>query len=147
MTTPSTIHHVLAMLAGDLPPGIDGEAAVDTLAGLIARLGVGRLARDNPQTKGPDEVRPWFVRVTFPGIAPPDGFIIDLATAAGLHAQSLAPGPPAAPESTLSRATGGRPERWLLVAPQSRSAVSSAVARLRDIHRIHAVPFRTVEDR
>ncbi|MSO35932.1 MAG: hypothetical protein EXQ54_05825, partial [Acidobacteria bacterium] len=65
MATPSTIHHVLAMLAGDLPPGVDGEAAVDTLAGLIARLGVGRLARDNPQTKGPDEVRPWFVRVTF----------------------------------------------------------------------------------
>ena len=53
MATPSTIHHVLAILAGDLPPGIDGEAAVDTLAGLIARLGVGGLARDNPQTKGP----------------------------------------------------------------------------------------------
>jgi len=34
MTTPSTIHHVLAMLAGELPPGIDGGAAVARLRDL-----------------------------------------------------------------------------------------------------------------
>ncbi len=129
-----SIHHVLAILAGDLPPGVVGDAAVDSLAGLIVHLGVCGLARDDPQAHAPDDVMPWFVRVTFPGIAPPDGFIVDVATAAGLRAESLAPGPPGQ-------------SRWLLIAPQSRSAVSSAVARLRDIHRIHAVPFRTTEGR
>lgn len=147
MATQSAIHHVLAILAGDQPPGVAGDAAVDSLAGLIGHLGVGGLARDSAPANGRDEIIPWFVRVTFPGIAPPDGFIVDVATAAGLRVEWLADGPSSAPGLIQSRATGGRPPRWLLVAPQSRSAVSSAVARLRDIHRIHAVPFRTVEGR
>jgi hypothetical protein len=146
MATQSAIHHMLAILAGDVAPGREGEAAVDDLACLIARLGWGRLAPDALAPNSDDAVSPWFVRVTFPGIAPTDAFIITVASAAGLRVESLAEAPAAAHGPSQSRATWGRPERWLLVAPQSRDAVSSAVAHLRAVHRIHAVPFRTVED-
>ena len=133
MATPSAIHHVLAILAGDSAPGVEGDAA-DSLVRLIARLGGGGLARDSQEAGGVPEVTAWFVRVTFPGIAPPDAFIVAVATAAGFCVETLAAGPPG-------------PFRWLLVAPQSRGDISSAVARLRAAHRIHAVPFRKLEGR
>ncbi len=110
MATQSAIHHMLAILAGDAP--------LDGLARLIEPLG-------------------WsdrFVRLSFPGIAPTDAFIVDVAVAAGLCVESLAP-----------RAAGS--SRWLLIGPQPSSEISSAVAHLLATHRIHAVPFRTVEDR
>jgi hypothetical protein len=128
MATQSAIHHMLAILAGDPVP-----AAPAALAQLITRLGWGGLARD-PLTAETSDAGPWFVRVTFPGIAPTDPFIIQVATAAGLRVESLAE------ESTA-------PSRWLLVGPQSSSEVSSAVAHLRATHRIHAVPFRQTEGR
>ena len=52
-----------------------------------------------------------------------------VATAAGFRVQWLAQGPPAS--ASVSSARGGAvtlPSRWLLVAPQSRDAVSSAAA-------------------
>ncbi len=124
MATQSAIHHMLAILAGDEVP------ARDDLARLIGRLGWSGLAPDtldagDVQFSSRREVTPWFVRLTFPGIAPPDAFIVDVAIAAGPQGSS----------------------RWLLVGPQSRSAVSSVVARLRAIHRIHAVPFKKIEGR
>ena len=128
MATQSAIHHMLAILAGDPVP-----AAPEALAHLITRLGWSGLARD-PLTADTADAAPWFVRVTFPGIAPTDAFIVHLATAAGLRVESLAE------ESNA-------PSRWLLVGPQPRSEVSSAVAHLRAAHRIHAVPFRQIEGR
>lgn len=128
MATQSAIHHMLAILAGDPVP-----AAPDGLTHLITRLGWGGLARD-PLTADAEDAGPWFVRVTFPGLAPTDAFIVQVATTAGLHVESLAEGAPAS-------------SRWLLVGPQSRSEVSSAVAHLRATHRIHAVPFRQTEGR
>lgn len=135
MTTQSALHHMLAILAGDVAPSPHGDAAVDHLARLMGRLGLGGQFAPDPLSDDADHaVAPWFVRVTFPGIAPPDAFIVSVAIAAGLQVESLALGP-------------AGPSRWLLIAPQSRSDISSAVARLRAAHRIHAVPFRTVEDR
>jgi len=128
MATQPSIHHVLAILAGDL------DAPTDSVAHLIARLGWRGLTPDTLDGRGDHEVAPCFVRVTFPGITPTDAFIVDVATAAGLRVESLAEGSAA-------------PSRWLLVGPQSRSDVSSAVAHLRAAHRIHAVPFRKIEDR
>ena len=121
MATQSAIHHMLAILAGDAPP--------DSLARLIGHLGWnGR-----------------FVRLSFPGIAPTDAFIVDVAVAAGLCVESLAPS--SAPVSLHGGATEGKPCRWMLIGPQPPAEISSAVAHLRATHRIHAVPFRTVEDR
>jgi len=134
MTTQSAIHHMLAILAGDSAPARDGDTPVDTLARLIGRLGWGGLAPDALDGHGDHEAAPCFVRLTFPGIPPTDAFIVDVATAAGLRVESLAHGSAASP-------------RWLLIGPQSRSDLSSAVARLRAPPRIHAVPSRTVEDR
>lgn len=146
MATSSAIHHMLAILAGDPAPGRDGDAAVASLAHLASRLGWGALTPDPLETAGPGDATPWFVRVSFPGIAPTDAFIVSVATAAGLRVESLVQGPPSAPESLQDGATG-RPGRWLLIGPQSTTDISSAVARLRTVHRIHAVPFRKIEDR
>ena len=107
-----------------------------------------RLAPDAAEADADGGPSPWFVRVTFPGIPPPDPFIVAVATAAGFRVQWLAQGP--RPFARVSSARGGAvtlPSRWLLVAPQSRDAVSSAAARLLATHRIHAVPFRKIEDR
>lgn len=129
MTQPSAIHHMLAILAGD-----SVSASGDTpLAGLIAGLGWGGLTPDPLDGRRDRESPPRFVRLTFPGIPPTDVFIVDVATAAGLRVESLAQG------------SAGSP-RWLLIAPQSPAELTSAVARLRAVHRIHAVPYRTVED-
>ena len=138
MTQPSAIHHMLAILAGDPVSTRD-----DSLAKLVARLGWGGLAPDPLEGSGAHEPASRFVRLTFPGIAPTDTFIVNAATAAGLRVESL---PPAAPAPVRQGAPGGRATRWLLIAPQSPAEISSAVARLRAAHRIHAVPFRTVED-
>jgi hypothetical protein len=152
MTTQSAlhpIHHLLAILAGEAPAP-DSDAATDALARVVGRLGFGALQRDTLEPDGAQESAPWFVRVTFPGIAPPDAFITSVATAAGLHVESLAHGPAFALESRAGRATAGMPSdhsRWLLVAPQPRAAISSAVRQLRAAHRIHAVPFRQTEGR
>lgn len=146
----SAAHRVLSILAGDSAPDVSGDATADHLARLISSLGWCGLAPDPLGDSGVREVTARFVRVTFPGIAPPDAFIVAVATAAGLRVESLAPvppGPPSAPGVIQRRATGDRPSRWLLVGPQSRADLSSAVARLRATHRIHAVPFRRIEDR
>jgi hypothetical protein len=127
------IHHLLAILAGEAPTP-NNDAATDSLARVIGRLGLGALQPDTLEPDGAQESAPWFVRVTFPGIAPPDPVIVSIATAAGLQVESLAQGP-----SGLSR--------WLLVSPQPRAAVSSAVRQLHAAHRIHAVPFRQTEGR
>jgi hypothetical protein len=136
MTTQSAlhpIHHLLAILAGEAPAP-NSDAATDSLARVIGRLGFGALQPDTLEPDGAQESAPWFVRVTFPGIAPPDAFITSVASAAGLHVESLAHGP-------LDHS------RWLLVAPQPRAAISSAVRQLQAAHRIHAVPFRQIEGR
>lgn len=132
MTTQSAIHHILALLAGD--PVAAADAPVDGLARLVARVGRG-LTPDSLEGRGRDNQNrpPRFIRLTFPGFAPTDAFIVQVATAAGLRVESLAQGPANAP-------------RWLLIEPQSPPEISAAVARLRATHRIHAVPFRTVED-
>ncbi len=129
MTTQSAIHHMLAILAGDVAP-----AAPEALTQLITRLGWGGLVRDPLIAGDAGETAPWFVRVTFPGMAPTDTFIVEVATAAGLRVESLAGGATAA-------------ACWLLVGPHSRAEMSSAVAHLRATHRIHAVPFRPAEGR
>lgn len=131
MTTPSAIHHMLAILAGDSAADRDSNAPNDSLARLIGRLGWGSLAPAALDDHGDHETSPRFVRLTFPGIAPTDAFIVDVATAAGLRVESLADGSAASP-------------RWLLIGPQSISDLSSAVAQLRATHRIHAVPFRQI---
>lgn len=139
MTKPSAIHHMLAILAGD-SVSTSGDAA---LAGLIAGLGWSGLT-PAPLDDGRDRRPvPRFVRLTFPGIPPTDAFIVDMATAAGLRVESLPPGAPAPgrPGASAARAT-----RWLLIAPQPPVEISSAVAHLRAVHRIQAVPFRTSED-
>jgi hypothetical protein len=139
------IHHLLGLLAGDAASGLTGD---DALARVITRLGFGGLQPDTLEADGAADRAPWFVRVTFPGIAPPDAFIVSVATAAGLHVESLAHGPAFALETRQDRATAGKPyTRWLLVAPQSRAAISSAVRQLQAAHRIHAVPFRQIEGR
>ena len=145
MAMQSTIHHMLAILAGDVAPSPDEDAVVGSLARLVGRLGLSGLTRDTLETGAVREATPWFVRVTFPGIAPPDAFIVSLATAAGLQVESLAPSSALGP--TRHGATEGRHCRWLLIGPQSRDAMSSAVAHLRATHRIHAVPFRQIEGR
>jgi len=132
MTPPSAIHHMLAILAGDAVAVAGGDAPIDGLARLMACLGRG-LTPDPLEGHSGPELAPRFVRLTFPGIAPTDAFIVGVATAAGLRVESLAEG-------------AASPSRWLLVGPQSSAEISSAVAHLRAIHRIHAVPFRTVED-
>jgi hypothetical protein len=144
----SAAHRVLAILAGDPVPDTDVDAVADGLARFIIRQGWGRLAPDQAEADGSCGSSPWFVRVTFPGIPPPDPFIVAVATAAGFRVQWLAQGPPASARFGGTR--GGAvtpPSRWLLVAPQPRDAVSSAAARLLAAHRIHAVPFRKIEDR
>lgn len=146
MATQSAIHHLLAILAGDLAPSPGGDAAVDSLTRLIGRLGWGGLAPVAPDASRAGDPAPCFLRVTFPGIAPPDSFIVSVAAAAGLRVEWLAHGPSFALESIERRATGGRPHRWLFIGPQTPADVSSAVARLRAVHRIHAVPFTTIED-
>lgn len=152
---PLAAHRVLTILAGDAAPAPDGDAA-DGVARFIIRQGWGRLTPETPEAAAVREPASWFVRVTFPGIPPPDPFIVAVATAAGFRVESLAQGPPFAPEAVRGGATGGRPPgpdscsgakgdvlaRWLLVAPQPADVISSAVARLRETHRIHAVPFR-----
>ncbi len=138
MTKPSAIHHMLAILAGDsVSTGSDG------LAGVMAGLGFSGLTPDPLDGRRGWEPAPRFVRLTFPGIAPTDTFIVNAATAAGLRVESL---PPAAPAPVRQGAPGGRATRWLLIALQPPAEISSAVAHLRAAHRIHAVPFRTVED-
>lgn len=136
---PLAAHRVLAILAGDAAPAAEGDAA-DGVARFIIGQGWGRLAPSAPDAGPVCEPSPWFVRVTFPGIPPPDPFIVSLATAAGLRVQSLAQGPD-------RHDAGSSPSRWLLVAPQPRDAVSLALRRLQSAHRIHAVPFRKIEDR
>lgn len=128
------IHYLLGILSGDTASAINDGGAAESLADLADRLGWSGLAPAALDADDPHEAEPWFVRLTFPGITPPDAFIISLATDAGLRVDSLAHGP------------AGR-SRWLLIAPQSRADISAAVARLRAAHRIHAVPFRTAEDR
>lgn len=139
MTKPSAIHHMLAILAGD-SVSTGGDAG---LARLIAGLGWRGLTPDLLDGRRSWKPAPRFVRLTFPGIPPTDGFIVGAATAAGLRVEAL---PPAAPAPVRHGAPGGRATRWLLIAPQPAAEISSAVALLRAAHRIHAVPFRTVED-
>jgi hypothetical protein len=144
----SAAHRVLAILAGDPVPDPDGDAVADGLARFIIQQGWGRLAPDQAEADTSCGSSPWFVRVTFPGIPPPDPFIVAVATAAGFRVQWLAQGPSASARISPSHgAAATRPSRWLLVAPQSRDAVSSAAAQLLATHRIHAVPFRKIEDR
>jgi len=143
---PLAAHRVLTILAGDTAPAPDGDAA-DGVARFIIRQGWGRLAPGTPEADAVREPAPWFVRVTFPGIPPPDPFIVAVATAAGLRVESLAEGGRPTLPGNSGGATGSKPTRWLLVAPQSPDLVSSAVARLLAAHRIHAVPFRKIEDR
>jgi hypothetical protein len=126
MATPSAIHHMLAILSGDAP--------ADGLARLIGQLGWGGLAPDPLDGRGDRASAPRFVRLTFPGIAPTDAFIVEVTSASGLRVESLAPGAASSP-------------RWLLIGPQPPAEISTAVARLRAVHRIHAVPFTTIEDR
>lgn len=139
MTKPLAIHHMLAILAGD-SVATGGDAA---LAGLLAGLGWGGLTPDPLDGRRDREPAPRFVRLTFPGIPPTDAFIVDVATAAGLRVESL---PPAAPAPVRHAASGGRVTRWLLIASQPPAEISTAVAHLRAVHRIQAVPFRTSED-
>lgn len=139
MTKPSAIHHMLAILAGD-SVATGGDAA---LAGLVASLGWSGLTPD-PLDDGRDRrPAPRFVRLTLPGLPPTDAFIVDVATAAGLRVESL---PPAAPVPVRPGASAATATRWLLIAPQPPAEISTAVAHLRAVHRIHAVPFRTSED-
>ena len=143
----SAAHRVLAILAGDTPEP-DGDAVADGVARFIIQQGWGRLAPGTAEADAAGGPSPWFVRVTFPGIPPPDPFIVAVATAAGFRVQWLAQVPP--PSASVSARRDDSvtlPSRWLLVAPQSRDAVSSAAARLLATHRIHAVPFRKIEDR
>jgi len=144
----SAAHRVLAILAGDPVADPDCDAVADGMARFIIQQGWGRLAPDAAEAGAACGSSPWFVRVTFPGIPPPDPFIVAVATAAGFRVQWLAQAPP--PSVGTSPLRGGAvtlPSRWLLVAPQSRDAVSSAAAQLLATHRIHAVPFRKIEDR
>jgi len=136
MATHSAIHHMLAVLAGDAPP--------DNLALLIGQLGWGGLAPDSLDERGSQRLAPRFVRLTFPGIPPTDAFIVDVAADSGLRVQSLAS--PVAPADRHG-ASGDGQNRWLLIHPQPIADISSALARLRAVHRIHAVPFTTIKDR
>ncbi|MDP2320294.1 MAG: hypothetical protein Q8O42_13265 [Acidobacteriota bacterium] len=139
MTKPSSIHHMLAILAGD-SVSTSGDAG---LAGLIAGLGFSGLTPDPLDDRRDRKPVPRFVRLTFPGIPPTDAFIVDVATAAGLRVESL---PPAASPPIRHGPSGDRATRWLLIAPQPPVEISSAVAHLRAVHRIQAVPFRTAEE-
>jgi len=135
MATHSAIHHMLAVLAGDVPPG--------NLALLIGQLGWSGLAPVPLDERGRHHLAARFVRLTFPGIAPTDAFIVDVAAASGLRVESLAS--PVAPADRHG-ASGDRQNRWLLIHPQPIADISAALARLRAVHRIHAVPF-TIKDR
>ena len=74
-------------------------------------------------------VTPWFARVTFPGVVPPNAAAAALAGAAGLTV-----------EGVVEWGTGG--SRWFLVGPHSPAHVDAAARRLADMHRMETVFFR-----
>lgn len=72
---------------------------------------------------------PWFARLTFPGVVPPNATAAALAAAAGLTV-----------EGVVERGTDE--SRWVVIGPNSRAHVDAAAKRLADMHRVQTVFFR-----
>lgn len=74
-------------------------------------------------------VTPWFARVTFPGVVPPNATAAAFVGAAGLTVDGV-----------VEWGTGE--SRWVLLGPHSRAQVDAAAKRLADMHRLETVLFR-----
>jgi hypothetical protein len=75
---------------------------------------------------------PWLVRITFPGVVPPDAAIHALVSRTGL---------------VVDRIEGGEfssTSRWLLVDVHSRRDIEGAMTRLSHTHRVAGTAFRKV---
>lgn len=73
----------------------------------------------------------WFLRVTFPGVLPPESAVAQIVTNCGLAVERVAEH-----ASTDSR--------WVFVGPQSRRDVDAALIRLSSTHRVEAAAFRRI---
>jgi homoserine dehydrogenase len=74
---------------------------------------------------------PWFVRLSFPGVVPPDAAVHHLAAAAGLPVERVA-----------GHATAT--SRWLLAGQLRSSDLDAALVRLVSTHRLTAAAFRRI---
>jgi homoserine dehydrogenase len=88
-------------------------------------------ARTLPQLFAASPATSWFVRVTFPGIAPVPRACVPLVAAAGLHVDGAC-------EHASSHA------RWLIVGPHGRRDLDAALARLEATHRIQSSAWRRI---
>jgi homoserine dehydrogenase len=73
----------------------------------------------------------WFVRVTFPGIVPPQHALGAVVASAGLYVDAVCD-------------YAGEHSRWLIVGPHGRRDLDTALATLETTHRITSLAFRRV---